>query len=153
MLQRKCSSVLGIGFSLLLFCLPPTLCHAAQLLVIEQQQVVLFSVAGQQGDAIALEKADLSLMYGLELELWHRGIVYSLAGQEPDFDFPAEVTVLDAMVLGRRISKSQLAALFRLKQTGRYKLIARLCLSGGVCLQDIQTELVFSAADFPASQH
>jgi hypothetical protein len=141
-------SVFGSAFSVLFFMfMYSASCGAAQLVVTEQKEAVFFIVSGQKGDDIQLEKTDLSLIYGLELDIRQGGTLYSLAGQDFEFQFPAAVTVFEGVLVGRSILKRQLAALFLLKHPGRYDMVATLCLSDGTCLEKIHSQLVFSDED------
>lgn len=124
------------------------LSQAAQLDVIQQNEQVFFLISAEKGDEISLEKADFSLIYGLDLQIYRADTLYSLHGQDIDFQFPETITLSEAMVVGRSIARKQLAALFQLKQAGRYRMVATLCLSNGRCLDQVELPLEFYRSDF-----
>lgn len=67
----------------------------AQLVVTAQKDAVFLIVSGRKGDHIQLENTDLSLIYGLELDIRQDATSYSLTGQDIEFQFPAAVTVFE----------------------------------------------------------
>ncbi len=146
--SRRCIFSLVLRLFLLLTPAYSALGQAAQLDVIQQKDQVFFLISAEKGDEISLEKADFSLIYGLDLQIYRSDTLYSLHGQDIDFRFPDTITLAEAMVVGRSISRKQLAALFQLNQAGRYRMVATLCLSNGRCLDKVELPLEFYRSDF-----
>lgn len=122
--------------------------EAAELVISEQKNAVHFVLSTQGGDEIAAEKADFSLIYGLDLQIRQGDTTYSLSSQDMDFVFPEVTSLSEGVLLGRSISKRHLAAMFKINKAGSYNMTATLCLSDGACLEKVESELEFSSADF-----
>ena len=131
-----------------IFLLLTSVAKAAELVVSEQKDAVNFVLAAKGNEQIAVEKADFSLIYGLDLQIRQGETTYSLSGQDMDFIFPEVTTLSAGVLLGRSISKRRLAALFKITDAGSYNMVATLCLSEGACLDEVESQLEFSNTDF-----
>ncbi len=143
-------SVFGSAFSVLFFLFVYSAsCGAAQLVVTAEKDVVFLIVSGRKGGHIQLENTDLSLIYGLELDIRQDATSYSLTGQDIEFQFPA-ATVFEERAGRAQHSKTTTWALFQLKHPGRCDMVAMLCLYDGTCFEKIHNQLVFQAEDIQA---